>query len=77
MSTQPLTCLICETPMQPGFVLDRGGNAHHVAEWIQGEPEKSFWLGLKTKGRQALPITALRCPTCGRVDLFAFDPPKV
>jgi hypothetical protein len=63
--------------MQPGFMLDRGTyDECNVAQWIEGEPEKSFWFGLKTKGRQALPITALRCPTCGRLDLFAFDPPK-
>ncbi len=77
MSAQPVNCLNCNTPMQTGFVLERSqGSAPLVTEWIEGEPEKSNWFGLKLRNRQRLPITALRCPTCGRLDLFAFDPPK-
>jgi hypothetical protein len=78
MATQPLTCLICDVPMETGFVIDKAdGDLPTVAEWMQGPPETNFvWrldLGLKTKGRNRLPITALRCPKCGRVDLFAPD----
>jgi hypothetical protein len=69
--TQP-QCLRCKGPMELGFVLDRG---HHnsAAEqtWIEGEPEKSFWTGIKTKDREKHAIETYRCERCGYLESYA------
>jgi len=58
--------------MDLGYTLDL--NQHHsgkVAQWVEGQPEKSFWTGVKTKDREVLPITTYRCPRCGFLSSFA------
>jgi hypothetical protein len=64
--------------MEPGFVLDRG---HHSApgeqRWVEGEPERSFWQGLKTKGREIYAVTTFRCERCGYLESYASHPAKV
>jgi len=60
--------------MEPGFLIDRGHlNALETAQWVEGEPEKSFWTGLKTKGRDRHPVTTYRCERCGYLESYA-DP---
>jgi hypothetical protein len=58
--------------MKPGFVLD---HTHHSTaaqqHWVEGEPERSFWFGLKTKGRQKLPVRTYRCDRCGCLESYA------
>ena len=65
-------CLRCRGPMEPGFMIDRGD--HHSKEvqtWVEGQPERSFWLGLKTKGREQLPVRTYRCERCGYLESYA------
>jgi predicted nucleic-acid-binding Zn-ribbon protein len=63
--------------MSEGFMLDRGeSNSRNVQKWIEGEPERSFWLGLQTKGREAFEITTWRCDRCGYLESYALTPVK-
>ena len=68
-------CPRCRSSMSEGFVLDRGDhNALAQQRWIEGEPQKSFWLGLKTKGREAFQVTTYRCDSCGYLESYARTP---
>ena len=63
--------------MHEGFVLDRGhGNAIGVSKWVEGEPEKSFWTGYKTKDREKFEISTYRCERCGYLESYAQNPAK-
>lgn len=43
--------------MELGFVMDRGDyTIPDVASWVDGATERSYWTGLKTKGKDVLPI---------------------
>ncbi|BAH40699.1 MAG TPA: hypothetical protein DGD08_18540 [Gemmatimonas aurantiaca] len=58
--------------MEQGFLLDRGhANASQEQEWVQGEVERSIWVGIKTKGREKLPVRTFRCPRCGYLESYA------
>jgi|KBSSwiStaDraftv2_1062776.scaffolds.fasta_scaffold533002_2 hypothetical protein len=75
MSTVDPKCPQCRVPMERGFLLDR--NHDHrggAANWVEGEPEKSFWTGLDLKGRAMRTITSFRCPNCGLLLDFASGP---
>ena len=65
-------CVRCGGAMEQGFLMDR---RHHriaeVAKWVEGEPEKSFWLGVQTKGREVFPVTSRRCTRCGWLEMYA------
>ena len=65
------SCPKCDGTMQEGFVLDLTQNAYRRAEWVEGAPEKSFWFGLKLRGRARRPITAWRCLHCGYIESYA------
>lgn len=70
--TAPKECLRCRGPMEPGFLLDRGH--HHQAgtqEWVGGEPERSFWTGIKMKGKEKYPVRTFRCKRCGYLEAYA------
>lgn len=72
MSIEGLVCLRCGGPMEQGFVADK---AHYsvpeVQKWVEGAPERSFWTGLKMKGREVLPVVTLRCDRCGCLESYA------
>jgi hypothetical protein len=69
---QRLECPRCRGAMAPGYVLDHGDhNARRVAHWVEGTPEKSFWVGLKTADRAVLPVTTYRCVRCGYLESYA------
>ncbi|MBL8143357.1 MAG: hypothetical protein JNM38_19735 [Acidobacteria bacterium] len=71
-ATSPPSCPHCRTTMDPGFVVDRGhGNSMSEQKWVEGAVEKSFWLGLKTKGRDAFAVTTYRCDRCGYLESYA------
>jgi hypothetical protein len=58
--------------MEPGFMLDRRRNYGRAALWVSGEPEPSFWFGVKTGGgRKRITVSAFRCPRCGRLEMYA------
>jgi hypothetical protein len=68
----PNKCLRCGGPMEAGFVLDRG---HHstaaTQDWIEGTPERSFWTGIKTKGKEKHGVRSFRCERCGLLESYA------
>ena len=67
-------CLACGGELEDGFVSDRmHGGGRRPADWIQGEPVRSFWTGVKLDGRAQLRISAPRCTRCGFIMLFAFN----
>ncbi len=67
------TCIRCQTHMEEGITLDHahGPNSVTVSEWLEGPPERSFWFGLKTKGKEKLSIRTFRCPRCGYLESYA------
>ena len=57
--------------MEPGFVVDHSHfNMPRVQLWFEGEPEKSLWHGLKTKGRHYCEVRTFRCTRCGHLESF-------
>ena len=69
--TQKASCPKCSGRMDEGFMLDRTHGANVQSSWVEGPPEKSFWQGLKMKGRAVIPVTTYRCSKCGYLESFA------
>jgi hypothetical protein len=66
------TCPECSVTMERGFTLDRSHNSMgRAGQWVSGEPERSFWFGIKLRGRRRLVMVAFRCPRCGRLEFRA------
>jgi hypothetical protein len=42
-----------------------------TSTWVEGEPVKSIWLGLKIRGRRRVKVTSLRCRSCGLLEHYA------
>ncbi|MEJ2239276.1 MAG: PF20097 family protein [Gemmatimonadales bacterium] len=64
-------CVACGVRMEQGFIADRGqGDRIKPDTWVEGKPDVSFWSGAKIKGKERFEITALRCPRCGRIELY-------
>ena len=63
--------------MSEGFVIDRGhANAQSQQKWVEGEPTKSFWYGLQTKGRESFQVRTYRCERCGYLESYAIEAAK-
>jgi len=43
--------------MADGFMVDNTHGGATVASWVEGEPKKSFWVGLKLGGTTKIEIT--------------------
>ena len=65
-------CAKCGRTMERGLILDQG---HHqrlnTSTWMEGAPEKSFWSGLKTSGREQHAVVTFRCDGCGYLESYA------
>ena len=70
-------CSSCGKTLEEGFLQDHGEGANYTTAWNGGPPERSFWGGLKLKGRPRLRVLALRCPSCGLLHLYAPGAPPV
>ena len=57
--------------MEEGFILDNSHGARLQSEWIEGAPERSWWAGLKLKGRDKVPVATFRCSRCGYLESYA------
>jgi hypothetical protein len=66
-------CPKCDGQMEEGFMLDRTYGAQLPSQWVEGEPEKSFWFGTRTAGREILRVTTYRCRKCGYLESYASD----
>lgn len=63
--------------MSEGVVLDRthqSGAA--VPSWVEGQPERSVWTGLKLGGKPKLDIATWRCTRCGFLEQYASGEPS-
>jgi len=70
---EPLKCAKCQSPMEPGFILDLAEqNIRQSSKWISGPPEPSFWTGLKMKGKRKRQINTFRCIRCGFLESYAW-----
>lgn len=68
---RPVECLRCHTQMETGFVADAAGDGAFLQQyWTAGEPETSFWRGLKVHKRSRFPLITLRCPNCGYLESY-------
>jgi len=68
---QSKQCPKCGGAMVDGFVVDHTHGGVGVASWVEGAPEKSFWLGLKLRGKRTLGIATWRCGRCGFLESYA------
>jgi predicted nucleic-acid-binding Zn-ribbon protein len=69
-----MECAKCKGAMTEGFIIDFG---HYQTKqqqiWVEGEPESSFWSGLKTSNRPAFHVGAQRCIECGYLEFYTKD----
>ena len=71
-STTTHICPKCASPMETGFILDKvDDNRLKTPEWLEGNPERAFWTGLNTKGRNRFNIITYRCERCGLLESYA------
>lgn len=71
MTTSDQKCPKCESEMEEGFTADVTYGGVVTSKWVEGEPEKSFWTGTKTKGKKLVEISTFRCTRCGYLESYA------
>ena len=72
MTNESAGCPKCNGAMEAGFIMDKGHyDSKDVSQWVEGEPERSIWTGIKTKGREVYQITTYRCAGCGYLESYA------
>jgi len=69
-------CKNCGNDTARGFLADLGKANYFLAKWVEGEPERKEFLGLtasnvEVSGRRQLSVRALRCESCGYLELYA------
>jgi ribosomal protein S27AE len=64
-------CPKCSSAMSEGFIIDHTQSGTTVGSWVEGQPARSVWTGLKLGGRPKMDMTAWRCGRCGFVELYA------
>ena len=64
-------CIRCHAQMESGWVPDNTHAGLQRQNWSPGEPQPSFWTGLKSTEDRVLPVTTLRCPKCGYLESYA------
>ncbi|HEU0133352.1 MAG TPA: PF20097 family protein [Allosphingosinicella sp.] len=67
----PSICPKCAGAMEPGFTLDQGHGSYAVAEWVEGEPERSIWTGIKLGKKTRFKVQTWRCRRCGYLESYA------
>ena len=71
MPPPSLSCRRCGGSMEQGYVIDESYGKVGPEKWVAGEPELSFWTGLKLRGKQRLAVTSYRCRHCGYLESYA------
>ena len=76
---EELKCSRCGGRLEEGFMPDLGhlNVPNPPAEWVEGQPEKSFWDGIKTKGREVYKVVTFRCEGCGYLESFARERSRI
>jgi hypothetical protein len=57
--------------MIQGFITDYSHGAVQPAQWLEGPPQKSFWMGTKVAAKDLVPVGTFRCPSCGYLESYA------
>lgn len=57
--------------MEPGLILDATYGGSLQEQWVSGTPDTTFWQGLKIDKQELIPVTTMRCPTCGALESYA------
>ena len=74
MGDRQLQCPKCNSAMEAGFIVDHTDYAStQVETWVEGEPTKTFWTGLKIKDRHQMAVTTFRCEGCGYLEAYAHN----
>jgi len=68
---QAIECIRCMKPMEIGYLIDTNQRGLQQQQWCPGTPKPSFWMGLKVKKGEAVPVATLRCPSCGYLESYA------
>lgn len=61
--------------MERGYGLDNTYIGVLRGQWAAGDPQESWWTGLKVDKAAKMPITMFRCPRCGRLESYAWPKP--
>ena len=64
-------CPKCSGPMQEGFTLDQSDVVSLQSAWVEGQPLRSFWTGLKISESAKHPVMTYRCAACGYLESYA------
>jgi predicted nucleic-acid-binding Zn-ribbon protein len=64
-------CPKCRSSMEEGFIKDESYGTTYPSQWVEGAPEKSFWTGLKTRGKDQVVVSTFRCVNCGYLESYA------
>lgn len=67
----PSSCPKCQGRMAEGFVVDQTYGSSALGRWYEGQPVKSIWTGLKTRGRAHHDLVTWRCGRCGYLESYA------
>ena len=65
------SCPKCQSSMKRGFLLDHTYGSRAAASWVEGEPERSIWYGVKLSGKKVMEIETWRCSKCGFLENYA------
>ncbi len=65
------SCPKCQSTMKCGFMLDHTYGARTVGNWVEGEPERSIWYGVKLGGKKVMEVETWRCSKCGFLESYA------
>jgi hypothetical protein len=58
--------------MDVGFILDESYGRLAQSQWVDGEPKKSFWTGIRApRADERYPVTTYRCTGCGYLESYA------
>jgi len=58
--------------MEEGFIVDALDRVNRVVStWIDGTPEKSFWNGVRLRGKRRIETKTFRCTACGYLESYA------
>ncbi len=64
-------CPKCRKEMERGFLLDQAYGTAKASDWIKGPVERSFWTGVKTRGKERRSVVTYRCVGCGYLESYA------
>lgn len=69
--SEKMECSDCGGVMVEGFILQPAPGGYAVSRWIKGEPQRSWWRGIKTKDVECRAVETYRCEACGLLKSYA------